>query len=628
MGIKTSFLKLFTNNSTTDGEKRFLNYRLEQNGEKESNITIIDEWAESIDNKLNKSVKDITSSMKDNTFNVVLNDDTAKEVTIKTVGGSGSELRVFKNSPNIPKSFTPTVDVNQFDIVANETDDIELVLHGSPLVKTNEYNTTYANGVHTVLLDFTLNANETIWYITSETTFNYNDLSNAPRVMDNLTTVTKGDALDASQGKLLNDKTNILDAQINALPTKNDAIIKMGNLPNGTVLKNFNFSISREYTLCNDYTYIGIPTRMNGLWGTLLQLGKSLILWNINGVEMWYCTNKDYLSTTGFDDVNWSIVATRKEIEVITNNLESLSNTSVRYIYQIPIEIIRDANCTYPYVGVFTNDGVLLTDLPAGWYHVSYTSHIHGNGFGTQTFIQFSTSRTFRRGSIATTWNPMIELTSREDVNNLLASTVRYNANPSNDANDFIISGIHHINANTLNVPNLSLHSAASSEGELEVYVWEPNHVIQVYRTIYSGRSSSRTMINGVWTPWEENAKVHQLPQYHVANLGISFINGFTQYIASAGLSFGGVVNIRLFLTRPNHVITSAGGHHVMNLPAFLIPQFRVSAIVPTYASPDMQNGTYQQAVVFIHPDGRVTIDSRNSFCLAEINITYNTTAI
>lgn len=136
---------------------------------------------------------------------------------VRDSGGSGSGRGVFVS--NVEQgSFVASGDTTTFTIPnMNGTKIEELIFENYQLVVGQSYSIVRSTGE--VTLTFTLKQGETIYYRLFDTSYNYNELSGKPAIQDNLTTVEKGQILDASQGKILKDdiNTRALKTEVGAL---------------------------------------------------------------------------------------------------------------------------------------------------------------------------------------------------------------------------------------------------------------------------------------------------------------------------------------------------------------------------------------------------------------------------
>lgn len=124
-------------------------------------------------------------------------------------GTGGISLNVFMKNLEFNK-FTATVATNTFTINGfNQNKSVLLMVYENVILNDSvEYNITSA-GV--VTLSFQLAIGESVFYKVVDTSYAYNDLSGKPAVVNNLTTGGTTDILAAEQGKVLNNKIELLN---------------------------------------------------------------------------------------------------------------------------------------------------------------------------------------------------------------------------------------------------------------------------------------------------------------------------------------------------------------------------------------------------------------------------------
>lgn len=128
--------------------------------------------------KLDSSVGKIEAGLNYNTIKITKNDGTVENVLIKTQGVSGSSINVFKSS-QVGGSFIATEKTNTFTIDGiDTTKDVDLIYNNLVLVNNVDYTLDKTSGV--VGLSFELEIDEVIYYVITNTSYDYNDLDNLP----------------------------------------------------------------------------------------------------------------------------------------------------------------------------------------------------------------------------------------------------------------------------------------------------------------------------------------------------------------------------------------------------------------------------------------------------------------
>lgn len=145
----------------------------------------------SMKEQLSSSVQSIEAGLNYNTIKVVKNDGTTENILVKIQGGSNNSINVFKSSQSIG-SYVATGTVNTFVIDdIDNTKDVDLVYNNFLLIRGVDYTVDKETG--TIGLSFDLKENEVIYYILTNTSYDYNDLNNLPNIGDlqNLSTTSK-----------------------------------------------------------------------------------------------------------------------------------------------------------------------------------------------------------------------------------------------------------------------------------------------------------------------------------------------------------------------------------------------------------------------------------------------------
>lgn len=129
--------------------------------------------------KVDTSVQKVEAGLNYNTIKITKNDGTTENVLIKIQGGGGgSSLNVFKSSQN-GGSFVATEVTNTFTIEGlDSTKDVDLIYNNLFLIQGADYTLDKATGV--VGLAFDIQVDEVIYYIITNTSYNYNDLDGLP----------------------------------------------------------------------------------------------------------------------------------------------------------------------------------------------------------------------------------------------------------------------------------------------------------------------------------------------------------------------------------------------------------------------------------------------------------------
>lgn len=152
---------------------------------KENLVSSINEVADkakvidTIKEKVDTSVKSVEAGLNYNTIKITKNDGTVENVLIKIQGGgSGSSINVFKSSQNggsfIAKEATNTFTIEGLD----STKDVELIYNNLFLINGADYTLDKSTGV--VGLAFDMDVDEIIYYIITNTSYDYYDLDNLP----------------------------------------------------------------------------------------------------------------------------------------------------------------------------------------------------------------------------------------------------------------------------------------------------------------------------------------------------------------------------------------------------------------------------------------------------------------
>lgn len=186
---------------------------------KESLVSSINEIADktngidTVKNQVLNSVKSVEAGLNYNTIKITKNDGSTENVMIKVQGGASDSINVFKSSQK-GGSFVATEVTSTFTIEdLDTTKDVDLIYNNLFLVKDVDYMVDKES--KTVVLGFDLDINEIVYYILTNTSYDYNDLNNLPdlnlkvdksQIKNTLTETQVGGVLDATQGKVLNDK--------------------------------------------------------------------------------------------------------------------------------------------------------------------------------------------------------------------------------------------------------------------------------------------------------------------------------------------------------------------------------------------------------------------------------------
>lgn len=185
-----------------------------------------------MDVTLNSSISGVEASTNYNTIKVIKNDGTVEYVELKILGGGeGSSVKLFE-SGRVHESYTATTDgETTFTIPVEVTTNsyVEMFFKNLYLINNVDYTLTIdeASGTSSIELKFPLKQGETVYYTVVHTSYDYNDLDNIPdlsqkidktQIKNTLDETVEGNVLDATQGKVLDGKINILSDKITWKP--------------------------------------------------------------------------------------------------------------------------------------------------------------------------------------------------------------------------------------------------------------------------------------------------------------------------------------------------------------------------------------------------------------------------
>ena len=325
---------------------------LQQISEIDSKVQGLETTIGEVNTRVDSSVKNVEASTNYNTIKVTKNDGTVEYVEIKTLGGVGNSINLFK-SGTVEESYTATIDnTTSFSIPFALTNNsfVELFFKNLRLIKGVDYTLTIneLDGTNSIELSFALKQGETIYYTVEHTSYDYNDLNNLPDLSlkadktevdainsklpsgtiatTDITTSLDDKKADKSyvdtQDKTLSDKINDCSDDIENLFN----ISKVQHISSGThTLSDYNKK--GIYSFGTSCTITDIPEGVNG-WLIVIPMGREdldlkgqckqiWMRWGTPTTNSWMTYERLVGATIG----EWTLYATTTKTEILSSQM-------------------------------------------------------------------------------------------------------------------------------------------------------------------------------------------------------------------------------------------------------------------------------------------------------------------
>lgn len=228
MPTNTTNLGLATYNATTDSQSKFLTFRNDTNGVNNSNMTKIDIWAGTVNNNI--------EDLKNQKPTILIN---ATWISMGYYEASSSEIESYKLDMLLTLRLdkdsdgTTTIKINELPVKSlmkygadgtlSNLEVGDLRIHHEYSFRYDGTSFVWQGGTSADQMNIVGNSGEIV-AIASDKTLETSGVALADVVMksqikNNLTETTDGNILDASQGKILDNKIGVLNEQINVLST-------------------------------------------------------------------------------------------------------------------------------------------------------------------------------------------------------------------------------------------------------------------------------------------------------------------------------------------------------------------------------------------------------------------------
>ena len=238
-----------------------------------------------VNDKANSSVSSVEAGLNYNTIKITKNDGTTENILIKVQGGSDS-INVFKTAQH-GGSFVATENTDTFTIEGiDSTKDVQVIYKNFFLVPNVDYIVNKETGE--VGLGFTLEKDEVIYYLITDTSFDYNELNNLPNIGDLASLKTSSKEIVGGINEVLEkEKSNA--EQINILAggdVKRASDIGVSNandLPIGWYNGNLSNSPTRDWFTYHTFYKLGSSYKTQIAYG----VNNNLIYVRIYLDNMW-----------------------------------------------------------------------------------------------------------------------------------------------------------------------------------------------------------------------------------------------------------------------------------------------------------------------------------------------------